>query len=132
MLALLAPARADTPAQRTEELYRWIFAIKPPMPWREVVAHRKDLLSGGLLNALLEAERTRRLDFDVFVPVNGSPTGYKVEALSGATVRVTLHTQPHDVSQTLHWRQQDGWKLDDIEYPWAERLRSLCKELLDD
>jgi hypothetical protein len=102
------------------------------MPWREVVAHRKDLLSGGLLNALLEADRTRRVDFDVFLPTTARPSGYSVHALDGAKVRLTLHAQPHDVSQTLHWRQQDGWKLDDIEYPWAERLRALCRDLIDD
>lgn len=110
------------------------------MPWPLVVAHRKDLLSGGLLNALLEVDRLpagRRLDFDVFLQGNGQATGYKIEAVDPKSIRVTLQgvpvaSQPRDLTQTLHWRDQNGWKLDDIEYGWGERLRDVCRDLIDD
>jgi hypothetical protein len=122
-----------------EDFYTWIFQVKVPEPWQEVVRQRRDLLTDVLGATLCERSLRQGLDFEPFLDSDGKASGYRIlnSEQRGKMAMVSLRIQGASTGLANRDRivvvelqnAPVGWKIANFHYQWAEPedLLSICR-----
>ena len=121
-----------------QSFYSWIFQLRPPIPWTEVVRTRQSYFTEELWGTL-RSQGPAVLDFDPLLDSQGGAEGYRIRMQqvqgTAAIVNVTIlggvgPTGSRDRDLEIHLKLDfDAWRIDNIYYAWAVRedLLSLCR-----
>lgn len=122
------------PQQVVQDFYAWIFQIRVPVPWTDVIMQQRAVLFPNLWALLREHALKNDLDFEPFLDSDGEAVGFKVTETQikgdAAMISVTIHGAKRNrlLVIELHHAQAE-WRISNIYYQWAQvdDLLSLLK-----
>ena len=144
-IAWLQPVASPTPPalagprSLVEDFYSWIFQVKSPLPWQEVVRQRRGSFTALLAATLIERSLRGGLDVDPFLDSDGKASGYEILGSEQRARMAMVSVRILDTSTGLRSRDRivvvelesaaSGWHIANFHYQWArtEDLLSLCR-----
>lgn len=116
------------PRAVVDNLYGYLFQLRPNIEWREALRDRAGLFEPKLLVYLKQAALSSALDFDPFLDSYGGAQSYSVlqetEGADRASIVVRIHAAhtplgPRDRKVTVELVRGEEWKIQNFRYHWA-------------